>query len=121
MKKITNNNRRLRRIEASKYLMEEWGISRSSKTLAKLTVLGGGPRFQKDGRFPLYLKADLDAWVETQLSPFVCSSAELAQLMWKRKQIMEPGRAIYRSPDARAVPTASSADTLKLIHTKKGD
>lgn len=53
--------RRLRRVEASHYLLNTWGISRTPKTLAKLAVTGGGPAYQKDGRFPLYTVESLDA------------------------------------------------------------
>lgn len=72
--------RRLRREDASKYLIENWGVSRTSKTLAKLAVVGGGPIFQKDGRIPLYLEADLDKWVRSRLSSPVTSTAELSAL-----------------------------------------
>jgi len=72
--------KRLRRQDASKYLLETWGISRTPKTLAKLAVIGGSPAFQKDGRIPLYLESDLDDWARAQLSPSVTSTAELSLL-----------------------------------------
>ena len=72
--------RRLRRVEASRYLLDEWGISRTPKTLAKLAVIGGGPAYQKDGRFPLYTIDALDDWVRSQLSPTVTSTAQLTAL-----------------------------------------
>ncbi|MFC4271827.1 hypothetical protein GQF03_16305 [Sneathiella chungangensis] len=78
--KNTLEGRRLRRAEAAKYLFDTWGISRTPKTLAKLAVTGGGPPYQKDGRFPLYLKSDLDDWVISRLSPSVTSTAELSAL-----------------------------------------
>jgi len=77
MLRLVSKNRRLRRKDASKYLLDSWGISRTTATLAKLAVIGGGPSFQKDGRFPLYLEAELDAWAERQLSPLVSSTSEL--------------------------------------------
>ena len=77
----SSNTRRLRRPEASAYLQGKWGISRTPKTLAKLAVTGGGPSYQKDGRFPLYLKSDLDDWVRSRLSPSVTSTAELSAIM----------------------------------------
>lgn len=76
----SSNTRRLRRTAASDYLQDNWGVSRTPKTLAKLAVTGGGPPFQKDGRFPLYLKSDLDDWVLSRLSPLVTSTAELSVL-----------------------------------------
>ncbi len=46
-------------------------------TLAKLAVGGGGPRFRVAGRTPLYTTDDLDAWVESILSPLVSNTSEL--------------------------------------------
>ena len=69
--------RRLRREAASRYLDDTWGIGRTPNTLAKLAVIGGGPMFRKDGRFPLYEADDLDDWARHQLSPPVRSTAEL--------------------------------------------
>ena len=74
---IVLKTRRLRRDEASNYLKDIWGISRTTKTLAKLAVIGGGPVFRKDGRFPLYEEDDLDDWARSQLSAPVRSTAEL--------------------------------------------
>ncbi len=77
---MIKKTRRLRRKEASAYLRDEWGIIRTPKTLAKLATIGGGPPFEKDGRFPLYTPPLLDTWARSQLSPVVHSTAELAQL-----------------------------------------
>jgi hypothetical protein len=54
--------RYMRRDAASRYLLVEWGIQRASTTLAKLACIGGGPRFVKANRIPLYRPEDLDAW-----------------------------------------------------------
>jgi len=75
--------RRLTRIAASTYLRENWGISRTPKSLAKLATTGGGPIFQKDGRLSLYLPENLDLWAEKQLSPPVKSTDELFSLKMK--------------------------------------
>lgn len=72
-----SKTRRLNRRESSKYLYDEHGITRKPSTLATLATKGGGPAFQKDGRFPLYTVKALDEWVEAQLSPVVTSTAEL--------------------------------------------
>ena len=69
--------RRLNRREASQYLLDMWGMSRTPKTLAKLAVTGGGPQFQKDGRIPLYTEPWLDEFARKQLSPPVFSTSEL--------------------------------------------
>ena len=79
---MTNNDqktapiRRLRRAEASKYLMEHWGLSYTVGTLAKLAVEGGGPRFSYASRFPLYDPADLDKWAAAKISPPVSNTSE---------------------------------------------
>lgn len=67
----------LKRKAASEYLREQHGIIRKPNTLAKLATTGGGPKFRKDGRFPVYSPAELDRWVEQQLSPLVASTSEL--------------------------------------------
>lgn len=69
--------RRLRRKEASVYLLENWGISRTPNTLAKLATVGGGPSFERESRFPLYITDNLDIWAGEQLSPLVSSTSEL--------------------------------------------
>ena len=77
---MIKKSRRLRRKEASTYLRDQWGITRTPNTLAKLAVIGGGPPFEKDGRIPLHTEEGLDEWARSQLSPVVRSTAELAQL-----------------------------------------
>ncbi len=72
-------NRPLRRNEASNYLYETHGIRRAVGTLAKLAVVGGGPRFRVAGRTPLYSADDLDAWADSILSPPVRSTSELRE------------------------------------------
>ena len=52
----------MRREPASRYLSQVWGIDRAPCTLAKLACIGGGPKYSKAGRIPLYKPEDLDAW-----------------------------------------------------------
>ncbi len=66
----------LRRDRAAAYLQERYGIG-SVDRLAKLAVYGGGPKFRKLGRYPVYTEADLDEWAESRLSQPVASTAEL--------------------------------------------
>ena len=77
-------NRRLRRSEAATYLLETHGIRRAVGTLAKLAVVGGGPRFRVAGRTPLYEPDDLDAWADSIISPPVSSTSELRQFRAER-------------------------------------
>ncbi|MEP9386777.1 hypothetical protein [Mesorhizobium sp. KR9-304] len=61
------NIRYFRRAAAAQYVRENWGMPCSSKWLAKLAVIGGGPIYRKAGRFPLYTQGDLDRWAESRL------------------------------------------------------
>jgi hypothetical protein len=67
MSEPTTPQRFLRRADAAHHVRTNWGIPCSTKWLAKLAVIGGGPIFRKAGRFPIYLPADLDAWAEARI------------------------------------------------------
>lgn len=68
----------LRRDKAAEYLQKNWGFG-AVDTLASLATRGGGPRFRKLGRFPVYTEADLDKWARSRLSDPVSSTSELAE------------------------------------------
>lgn len=76
MLSTTDQPRRHRRTPACVYLKEKWGIERQPATLAKLACVGGGPRFELAGRFPLYPEPELDAWARSLLSPLKASTSE---------------------------------------------
>lgn len=57
----------LRRKEAADYLKAKYGLG-SPNWLAKLAVTGGGPIYSKAGHTPLYLKADLDKWMQGRMT-----------------------------------------------------
>jgi hypothetical protein len=59
---------RLRRWEAAEYLKLVHGIEVAPATLAKWVTVGGGPKFQKVNRTPLYPTVDLDSWATEKLS-----------------------------------------------------
>jgi hypothetical protein len=59
---------RLRRTEASQYLLDVHGVSTATATLAKLAVVGGGPEYELWGRHPYYPTASLDLWAAERLS-----------------------------------------------------
>jgi hypothetical protein len=67
---------RMRRREASQYLQEQHGIRLAHTTLAKLAVLGGGPPFRLDGRFPVYDRDALDAYANARLGPLRRSTSD---------------------------------------------
>jgi hypothetical protein len=68
--------RMLRRAEAAEYVRESWGYPLAARTLAKYACIGGGPKFRRASRFPLYNKEDLDAWVRAKLTRPVRSTSE---------------------------------------------
>jgi|SRR5580704_19008375 hypothetical protein len=59
---------RLRRLDASAYLLKEHGVKTAPATLAKLAVTGGGPEYDLWGRIPYYPIKKLDEWVMARLS-----------------------------------------------------
>lgn len=73
-----NTQTYLRREQAAEYLQSKWGFG-AVKTLASMAVRGGGPRFRKLGRFPVYTPEDLDAWAQGRMSAPVSSTAEYAE------------------------------------------
>jgi hypothetical protein len=79
--------RRLRRVEASRYLLEEHGLQYAPATLAKLAVVGGGPKFQHAGRIPLYPPAELDAWAAVILSPLKSSTSDKPGVVRRRADV----------------------------------
>lgn len=68
---------RLRRTEASAYLLQVHGLPIAVATLAKYATLGGGPGFQKAGITPLYPRDELDAWALQRLGHVVRSTSEV--------------------------------------------
>lgn len=67
---------RMRRSVASEYLREVHGVQLSPATLAKLAVIGGGPAFRRDGRFPNYDQPVLDTYAEARLGPLRTSTSD---------------------------------------------
>jgi hypothetical protein len=63
----------LRRSDAAEYLKNRYGLRCAKQTLAKLAVIGGGPKFHLANRTPLYAPADLDEWAWRHLCPCRCS------------------------------------------------
>ena len=68
---------RMRRREASHYLQQQHGIRLAHATLAKLAVVGGGPPFRLDGRFPVYDRDALDAYASERLGPLHRSTSDV--------------------------------------------
>jgi hypothetical protein len=68
---------RLDTFEAVEYLRRRHGIKTTIATLNKRASLGGGPEFQKDGRWRVYPIENLDAWAATRLTRLVTRNCEL--------------------------------------------
>jgi hypothetical protein len=66
----------MRRREASHYLQAQHGIRLAHATLAKLAVVGGGPPFRLDGRFPVYDREALDSFADARLGPLRRSTSD---------------------------------------------
>jgi hypothetical protein len=64
----------LYRRDAADYLLTKHGLEVSAEDLARLAIVGGGPRFRllagRTGR-AVYTEPDLDSWARTYLGPLV--------------------------------------------------
>ena len=61
---------------ASKFLDEALGVPAAPRTLTKLRVTGGGPRFHRFGRNIVYSGADLLEWAKSRLSRKLSSTSD---------------------------------------------
>ena len=75
----SNDERLLNRQEAAAFLGER-GYRVAVASLNKWASIGGGPRFRKFGRRPLYAPSDLIAWAKARTSPSVSSVTEAEAL-----------------------------------------
>ncbi len=67
----------LLRREPAAAALTEIGFKTSAKTLATLATRGGGPRYRKFGRYPVYCWRDLVTWAQSRLGPVVTSTSQL--------------------------------------------
>jgi hypothetical protein len=52
--------------EASKYLIDRYGVNRGPSRLAQLRAKGGGPKFVRIGRGIYYSAFFLDEWIQSE-------------------------------------------------------
>lgn len=71
-------DRYLTRAESAEYLKNR-GLPTAKTTLQKYATVGGGPRYRRFGNRAVYLKSDLDSWVDSKLSAPMHSTSEVAQ------------------------------------------
>jgi hypothetical protein len=69
MDQVRQLPRYLRRIEASAYLREIWGLSYAASTLTKMCYRGDGPETFYCGRDALHTPAALDAFARSRIKP----------------------------------------------------
>jgi hypothetical protein len=67
----------LLRREAVGAALRAAGYPISDASLSTMASRGGGPRFRRFGRWPVYRWRDALAWAESRLSPPVTSTSEL--------------------------------------------
>jgi len=68
----------LRRNEAAAYLRSRYGFG-TSRSLAKLACVGGGPEYHKAGtKMVLYEPSKLDEWARNRISAAKRSTSEAA-------------------------------------------
>ena len=75
---------RMRRSLASQYLNEVHCVKLAPVTLAKLASIGGGPKFWKDGKFPLYAVEHLDEFAAARLGRLRASTSDTVEVHERR-------------------------------------
>jgi hypothetical protein len=98
MHTLCNPEMLLRREDAARKLTEA-GFPISKATLATLATRGGGPRFARFGRRPLYKYEDLIAWAEGRLSSPMGSTSEASNPQ-QTSALGRARRASDPAPDA---------------------
>jgi hypothetical protein len=73
---IPNDNTRLRRGAFAEALTAA-GYPVAATTLATMATRGGGPPYQKFGRYPIYTFGEGLRWAQSRLSPVVTTTSEL--------------------------------------------
>jgi hypothetical protein len=89
-------NAQLRR-EPTAAALTEYGFPTSPKTLATLASRGGGPKFRKYGRYPVYRWGDALEWAKARLSPAIASTSELDRL--RQSDTWPSNRAVNEDAD----------------------
>ncbi len=75
---------RLRRVEASAYLLQAHGLRVAPASLAKMATCGGGPRFNKVTRAVYYPVDELDIWAIAKLGGTVGNTSEVGERQAER-------------------------------------
>ena len=74
---MTNDDHFLSRPQATKYLNDR-GIQLGENFLGQAASRGGGPLYRRLGKQALYLRSDLDAWIDTKISRPLRSTSDLS-------------------------------------------
>jgi hypothetical protein len=115
----------MRRKLASRYLKKVHGVKLAPTTLAKLACLGGGPKYLKDGLFPLYPAEYLDEFAALRLGPLRSSTSDTPSTRvggdnrsscpantTKAVEVVNPTTS-YNQQDIPLVATCSSPNTTR--------
>jgi hypothetical protein len=82
-------------VEASKYLLDVWGIRLSPTTMNTQRSRGGGAKFRKAGSAVLYGESNLDEHALALIGAPVSSTSELHEL--RQQAAPEPHRELRHS------------------------
>ncbi len=115
----------LKRLGASEYLRERYGISVAPATLNRMASQGGGPEFQRFGRTPYYTREQLDRWVAQRMTSPATSTSQFATRPAPVGGARPRGRPRKDGGARRAVESAMSdgaepASNLALAHPARG-
>jgi hypothetical protein len=80
----------LRRSEASRHLLAEWGLSYTVNTLAVRASQQQGPPYHLIGNRALYPLEALDAWAQSRLSPLLNTSQDVAAMPQPKRRAQIP-------------------------------
>lgn len=64
-------------VEEASRILATLGVPLAPATLTRLRCVGGGPRFTKFGRTPMYARQSLEDWADSRISPEVAANSEL--------------------------------------------
>jgi hypothetical protein len=83
----------LRRPEASRHLLTEWGLSYSANTLARMASDQRGPPYRRLGKHALYPVEELNAWAQGQLGPLLNAPQAVTKTPQPRQRAHAPKAA----------------------------
>src|SRR5262245_11901007 len=110
---------KLRRWEASEYLLEVHGLKYAPSTLAKYACAGIGPLFQYfNGWIPIYTPAGLDRWVESYLSESLSRprthTRKRSRKIGRSQPLTKPPTRQHEVSEPAAAPSQTSVENAQV-------